>query len=61
MNKNFDHKHWDSVKIKLLKLYPVLTTSDLIWRHGTVDELLETISCRLGKSKNELIAELDAL
>jgi hypothetical protein len=61
MNKNFDHKQWDVIKVKLNKLYPTLTNSDLIWRHGSFDELLDMIASKLGKTKYELQAELDSI
>jgi hypothetical protein len=61
MKRNFDHKQWDVIKVKLNKLYPNLTNSDLIWRHGSLDELLKMIASKLGKTKNEIQAELDAI
>jgi hypothetical protein len=61
MKRNFDHKQWDVIKVKLNKLYPNLTNSDLIWRHGSLDELLKMIATKLGKTKNEIQAELDAI
>ena len=58
MNQKFDYKNWDIVKSKLIKKYPKLTKADLIWRHGTMDDLLDTIANKLGKTTNELLDEI---
>ena len=59
MNKNFDYKNWESIKKKISQMYPMLTRADLIWRHGTINELLEMIARKLKKTTKELQAEVD--
>lgn len=58
MKHKIDYKDWDIVKSKLLKKYPELTKSDLLWRHGTKGDLLEMIANKLGKTTNELLDEI---
>lgn len=45
---------WNDIKIKLKEQYPLLTNADLIWRHGTTEDLLEMIAAKLGKTVREL-------
>ena len=54
MDKEFDLFYWDDLKGKLKQKYPELTNSDLLWRHGTEEDLLRTIAFKLGKTKKEL-------
>lgn len=54
MNNEYDIIYWNEIKDKLRENYPILTTADLQWRHGTTDELLLNIADRLGISRNEL-------
>jgi len=64
MNKELDIIYWNDLKIKLKKKYSTLTTADLQWRHGTIDDLLMPISFKLGKTKKELkeiIATLESV
>jgi hypothetical protein len=60
MNEGFDYKYWDEIKIKLFKMYPSLTRSDLLWRHGSKDDLLDMIANKLGKTTKELQNEIDS-
>ena len=40
-------------------MYPTLTEADLTWRHGNINDLLEMIASKLGKTTKELQAEID--
>jgi hypothetical protein len=61
MNADFDLKHWENVKYKLLKLYPQLTDADLIWRHETKNNLYNLIASKLVISKKELSEIVESL
>jgi hypothetical protein len=61
MSKKYDYKKWSSIKGKLIQIYPTLTKADLIWRHGSEDDLFDMIASKLGKSTKELQEELDNL
>ena len=54
MSKEFDVIYWNDLKNKLKQEYPLLTNADLLWRHGTEEDLLMMIAYKLGKSKKEL-------
>jgi hypothetical protein len=54
MNNEFEILDWNDTKTKLKQKFPLLTNSDLIWRHGTKEELLSMISHKLGKTNSEL-------
>ena len=59
MKYKFDYKNWDSIKSKLIQMYPELTKSDLLWRHGSKDDLLDMIANKLGKKSYDLLKEID--
>jgi hypothetical protein len=61
MEEEFDLNNWARIKMSLKKKYPQLTDADLIWRHETKDDFLKMISSKLGKAKNEFIAEIEKL
>lgn len=61
MDSEFDLKHWDNVKDKLLSLYPQLTDADLIWRHETKNALFASIATKLVVSKKEFTEIVDSL
>lgn len=61
MNEKFDLNRWHRIKMILKKKYPQLTEADLIWRHETKDELFRTLADKLGRSRSEFTAEVDAL
>ena len=48
MEKKTELILWSELKTKLGRQYPILTKADLIWRHGTIDDMLEMISSTLG-------------
>ncbi|MDY0201469.1 MAG: hypothetical protein RBR40_10835 [Tenuifilaceae bacterium] len=50
---------WSELKPKLVRLHPTLTKADLIWRHGTTNEMVEMISSKLGLTVRELIEETE--
>jgi hypothetical protein len=60
MDNEFDFKNWDIVKDKLKNIFPQLTDADLIWRHGTGDDLYTTIATKLGKTKKEFHSIVDS-
>ena len=49
---------WNEIKGKLKQKYGQLTDQDLTFAEGKEDELLGRLQKRLGKSKDELRAEL---
>ena len=53
--------NWNEMKGKLKQKYGQLTDQDLIFAEGKEDELLGRLQKRLGKSKDELRAELEGL
>ncbi len=55
MISNAEFVLWDGIKSKLEKKYPSLTQADLIWRHGTVRDLIEMIAQKLGKTTREIL------
>lgn len=54
MYNDFDDVYWNGLKYKLKMKYSQLTFSDLVFRHGTKDDLLRMIANKLGKTKKEL-------
>jgi len=52
---------WNEAKGKLKQKYGELTDDDLIFAEGKEDELLGRLQQRLGKSKEELRREIEAL
>ena len=52
---------WNEVKGKLKQKYGQLTDDDLSFAEGKEDELLGRLQQRLGKSKEELRAEIEKL
>ena len=52
---------WNEVKGKLKQKYSQLTDDDLSFAEGKEDELLGRLQRRLGKSKEDLRAEIEKL
>jgi len=48
--------YWDDKKEKLLKKYKNLTDRDLCFNLGREDEMMEVLSYKLGKSRQELLS-----
>ena len=53
--------NWNSLKGKLKKKYAALTDDDLAYAEGKEDELIGKLQKKLGKTKAEVINELDKL
>jgi hypothetical protein len=47
--------YWKSKRVKLLKKYNNLTNKDLNYNEGNEKEMMETLSKKLGKTKQELL------
>jgi hypothetical protein len=47
--------YWKGKKEKLLKKYDNLTDKDLKYNEGNEKEMMETLSKKLGKTKQELL------
>jgi uncharacterized protein YjbJ (UPF0337 family) len=52
---------WNEVKGKLKQKYGQLTDDDLAFAEGKEDELLGRLQKRLGRTKDELRAEIEAM
>ena len=50
---------WNEVKGKLKQKYGQLTDDDLVFADGKEDELLGRLQKRLGRTKDELRAEIE--
>ena len=50
--------NWNEIRGKLKQKYGQLTDQDLVFAEGKEDELLGRLEKRLGKSKDDLRAEL---
>jgi uncharacterized protein YjbJ (UPF0337 family) len=51
--------NWNEVKGKLKQKYGELTDDDLVFAEGKEDELLGRLQKRLGRTKDELRAEIE--
>ena len=51
--------NWNEVKGKLKQKYGQLTDDDLVFAEGKEDELLGRLQKRLGRTKDELRAEIE--
>ena len=61
MRSENEYALWGGLKDKLIKIHPTLTKSDLLWRNGTVNSMLEMISSKLGITAKELKDDIDKL
>jgi uncharacterized protein YjbJ (UPF0337 family) len=61
MNKLQFKGGWNEVKGKLKQKYGQLTDNDLTFAEGKDEELLGRLQKRLGRSKEELRKEIEAL
>lgn len=61
MDTKFDMNGWRIIKDKLRNKYPVLTEVDVDWGHISRDNMLEIISTKIGKTKLELVKEIESL
>ncbi len=53
--------NWNEVKGKLKQKYGQLTDDDLMFADGKEDELLGRLQKRLGRTKDELRAEIEGM
>jgi len=51
--------NWNEIKGKLKQIYGQLTDDDLAFADGKEDELLGRLQKRLGRTKDELRAEIE--
>lgn len=61
MNKLSLKGNWNEVKGKLKQKYANLTDDDLLFTEGKEEELFGRLQKRLGKSKDELKREIEAI
>jgi len=61
MNKLKMRGSWNEVKGKLKQKYADLTDDDLMLAEGKEDELFGRLQKRLGKSKEEIIKEIEKI
>lgn len=61
MNKLQIKGTWNEMKGKLKQKYASLTDNDLVFIEGKEEELYGRIQKRLGKSKEEVIKEIESL
>lgn len=59
MNKLTINGNWNEVKGKLKQKYADLTEDDLMFVEGKEDELYGRLQKRLGKSKEEILEEIE--
>lgn len=52
---------WNEVKGKLKQKYGQLTDDDLTYAEGKEDEMIGRLQQKLGKSKDEVIKEINSL
>ena len=53
--------HWNEIKGKLKQKYGQLTDDDLTFAEGKEEELLGRLQQRLGKSKEDVRAEIEKI
>jgi uncharacterized protein YjbJ (UPF0337 family) len=61
MNKLGIKGNWNEIKGKLKQKYANLTDDDLMFAEGKEDELYGRLQKRLGKTKDELKKEIEAI
>ena len=61
MNKFQIKGNWNEIKGKLKQKYAELTEDDLTFAEGKEDELLGRLQQKLGRSKEDLRAEIEKL
>ncbi len=61
MNKLKIRGAWNELKGKLKQKYAMLTDDDLAFAEGKEDELLGRLQTKLGKTKDEVIREIESL
>lgn len=61
MNKLKMRGNWNEVKGKLKQKYADLTDDDLMFAEGKEEELFGRLQKRLGKSKEEILKEIEKI
>ncbi len=61
MNKLMIKGNWNELKGKIKQNYGQLTDEDLVYAEGKEDELLGRLQKKTGKTKDELIEEINKL
>ncbi|MCF8366616.1 MAG: hypothetical protein K9H16_12585 [Bacteroidales bacterium] len=61
MEKDFNITDWNSIKWELQKRYPELTKSDLLWRQGSKEDVLQMIAQKLGIARKDLETEIEKI
>ncbi|MBA4057516.1 MAG: general stress protein CsbD [Marivirga sp.] len=61
MNKLQVKGNWNQIKGKLKQKYGNLTDDDLVFAEGKEEELLGRLQKRLGKSKEDIMRELEGI
>lgn len=61
MNKTEVKGNWNEQKGKLKQKFAILTDNDLMFEEGKKDEMFGKLQIKLGKSKEELHAIINAL
>jgi hypothetical protein len=59
MKDEYEVMNWNDLKAKLQHAYPLLTSADLQWRHGTTEEMLSMIAQKLRKTYRQLVEILE--
>jgi len=60
MDTKLDMNEWNRIKDRLRNKYPELTDADMFWGRVSRDDLLQNISTKLGKSKKDLLDEVNS-
>jgi uncharacterized protein YjbJ (UPF0337 family) len=61
MEPSVIQENWNELKIKLQQKFSYLTDKDILFKEGKIEDLLERLQIKLGKTKVELrktLAEL---
>lgn len=53
-SRNEIARDWNTTKGKLKEKFPSLTNDDLVLANGNLDELIEKLRMKLGKTKEEI-------
>jgi uncharacterized protein YjbJ (UPF0337 family) len=61
MNKLTIKGNWNEIKGKLKQQYGQLTDEDLVFAEGKEDELLGRLQKKTGKTKDDLIEEINKI
>lgn len=54
-------ENWNELKVKLQRKFSYLTDKDILFKEGKIEDLLERLQIKLGKTKAELRKTLEEL